>query len=71
VIDSPALAQEIENAFDNRISANAYEVRLSDDGRFTGSSNAREKSCAPIRSLASAFGSGLLFVSVLPIEWLL
>ena len=34
MIDSPALAQEIENAFDRRISANAYEVRLSDDEKL-------------------------------------
>jgi len=34
VIDSPALAQEIENPFDNRIPGNTYEVRLSDDGKL-------------------------------------
>ena len=34
VIDSPALAQAIENAVDRRISAGAYEVRLSDDGKL-------------------------------------
>ena len=33
VIDSPALARKIENAF-SRISASAYEVRLSDDGQL-------------------------------------
>ena len=57
VIDSPALAREIENAF-SRISASAYEVRLSDDGSFTGSSNGKaEKWCAMILSLAPIFGS--------------
>ena len=34
VIDTPALAQRIAAAFDSRIPANAYEVRLSDTGEL-------------------------------------
>jgi putative cardiolipin synthase len=34
VIDSPALAQRIADAFDSTIPANAYEVRLSDTGEL-------------------------------------
>ena len=34
VIDSPALAQRIHQAFDTTVPANAYEVRLDQDGRL-------------------------------------
>jgi cardiolipin synthase C len=67
VIDSPALAQEIENAFDNRISANAYEIRLSDGGKlYWIEQRAGEVVCYDMEPGTSFWQrAGLQFVSVL------
>ena len=73
VIDSPALAQEIENAFDNRISAYAYEVRLSNEGDLYWIEQRDGKvvrhDTEPGTSVWER--AGLRFLSLLPIEWLL
>ncbi len=73
VIDSPALAQEIENAFDSRISANTYEVRLSDDGQLYWIEQRQGEVVRYDTEPGTNFWqrAGLRFVSVLPIEWLL
>jgi cardiolipin synthase C len=73
VIDSPALAQAIENAFDRRISASAYEVRLSDDGKLYWIERRQGEVVRYDTEPGTNFWqrAGLRFVSVLPIEWLL
>jgi putative cardiolipin synthase len=73
VIDSPALAQRIKAAFDNRISATAYEVRLSDEGQLYW---IEERNGEVVRHDTEPGTSvwrraGMCFMSVLPIEWLL
>lgn len=73
VIESPALAQAIENAFDNRISASAYEVRLSDDGQIYWIEQRDREAVRYDTEPGTNFWqrAGLRFVSFLPIEWLL
>lgn len=73
MIDSPALAQAIENAVDRRISAGAYEVRLSDDGKLYWIEQRQGKVVRYDTEPGTNFWqrAGLRFVSVLPIEWLL
>ena len=74
VIDSPALARKIENAFDSRISASAYEVRLSDDGQLYW---IEQRQVGEVVRYDTEPGTnfwqraGLRFLTVLPIEWLL
>ncbi len=67
VIESPAMAKEIEDAFDNRIPAGAYEVRLSDTGDLVWIERRGGKE--PGTSIWKRAGIG--FASLLPIEWLL
>ena len=57
MIDSPALAQAIENAVDRRISAGAYEVRLSDDGKLYWIERRQGASWRYDLSLAPTFGT--------------
>jgi putative cardiolipin synthase len=73
VIDSPALAQQIRAAFDNRISANAYEVRLSDDGSLYWVERRDGELVRHDTEPGTSFWQrvGVSFLSVLPIEWLL
>jgi putative cardiolipin synthase len=73
VIDSPALAREIENAFDSRISANAYEVRLSDDGQLYWIEQRQGEVVRYDTEPGTNFWerAGMRFMTVLPIEWLL
>ena len=73
VIDSPALAQKIDAAFNDSIPSNAYEVRLSDTGTLywlerRGGQFVRHDS-EPGTSLAQR--TAVRFLSMLPIEWLL
>jgi putative cardiolipin synthase len=73
VIDSPSLAQQIRAAFVNRVSASAYEVRLTDDGELYW---IEQQNGALVRydtEPGTSFWerAGLRFISVLPIEWLL
>lgn len=73
VIESSALAQAIESAFDSRISAGAYEVRLSDDGQLYWIEQRRGEVVRYDTEPGINFWqrAGLWFVSVLPVEWLL
>jgi putative cardiolipin synthase len=73
VIDSPTLAQEIENAFDSRILASAYEVRLSDDGQLYWIEQRQGEVVRYDTEPGTNFWqrAGLRFMTVLPIEWLL
>jgi len=73
VIESPALAQEIDDVFRTRIPADAYEVRLSEDGRMSwverrGSESRRHETEPGTNLWRRAW---VRFLSVLPIEWLL
>jgi putative cardiolipin synthase len=73
VIESPALAQEIDAVFRTRVPADAYEVRLSDDGRLSWlerqGSESRSHDTEPG---TRAWRRGWVrFLSALPIEWLL
>ena len=73
VIDSPPLARAVHQAFDSSIPANAYEVRLDDRDRLywierLGGSQIRYDQ-EPNTGLLKR--SGIWFLSILPIEWLL
>jgi putative cardiolipin synthase len=73
VIESPALAQQIEAAFNGRIPAEAYEVRLSDTGDLYWIERREGKPLRHDTELGTSFWqrAGVWFVSLLPIEWLL
>ncbi|MGH7825995.1 MAG: phospholipase D family protein [Candidatus Binatia bacterium] len=73
VIDSPSLAQQIEAAFNSRVSANAYEVRLSDDGQLYWIERQEGELVRHDTEPGTSFWqrAGVSFMSVLPIEWLL
>ena len=73
VIDSPALAGHISTAFDQRIPAEAYEVRLSPERKLywlerRGSTVVRHD-VEPGTSLVQR--AGVWLMSLLPIDWLL
>lgn len=73
VIDSPQFARQINAAFDDIIPANAYEVRLSEDGRLywleqQGAAQVRHDSEPNTGFLKR---NGVFLLSLLPIEWLL
>jgi putative cardiolipin synthase len=74
VLESPRLATQLAQAFDNELPRNAYEVRLSGDGQGlewierTDAGEVRYSSppqAGPLRRL------WIGFLSILPIEWLL
>jgi putative cardiolipin synthase len=73
VIDSPALAQKIAAAFDDRIPNDAYQVRLSDTGDLYWIERRQGElvrhDTEPGTSVWQR--SGVWFMSLLPIEWLL
>jgi putative cardiolipin synthase len=73
VIESPALAQQVSAAFDKQIAANAYKVRLSDDGQLYWIEQRDGEVVRYDTEPGTNFWqrAGLRFVSVLPIEWLL
>lgn len=74
VIDTEALARQIEAAFDARMPAGSYEVRLDEHGRLywlqreAGGSQVRHDG-EPGAGLLKRLGIGVL--ALLPIEWLL
>lgn len=73
VIDSPSLAGRISAAFDQRVPAEAYEVRLSPERKLywlerRGSSVVRHN-VEPGTSMGQR--AGVWFLSLLPIDWLL
>ncbi|MDX5363876.1 MAG: phospholipase D family protein [Pseudazoarcus pumilus] len=73
VIESPPLAAEVERAFDQTIPLNAYEVRLSEDGRVywleRNADGVRRHRFEPGTGPLQRFG--IRFLSILPIEWML
>ena len=73
VIDSPALAQQIESAFDSRISVSAYEVRLSDKGQLYWIEQRGEEWMRYDTEPGTSFWqrAAVSFLAILPIEWLL
>jgi len=73
VIESPALAKAVEDAFDGPIPEEAYEVRLTDKGELYWIERRDGK---PLRHDAEPGTSAwkraaVRFLSLLPIEWLL
>ncbi len=73
LIHSPALARRIQRAFEDLIPENAYEVRLSEQGRLywlelDGDITIRHDSEPGVSRLRRA---GVAMLSWLPIEWLL
>ena len=72
-IESPALAQKIEAAFNEAMPANAYEVRVSNAGKLYWLARRGEQvvrhDTEPGTRAMQRFGVWLM--SMLPIEWLL
>ena len=73
VIDSPALAKRVHQAFDNSIPANAYEVRLDADDQLFWIEHLGEREIRHAREPHTGLlkRSGIWLLSILPIEWLL
>jgi len=73
VINSPILAQKIENAFNNSIPANSFEVRLSESGRPYWIERRGEKLVRYDTEPGTSFWlrAAVWFLSLLPIDWLL
>ncbi len=73
VIDSPALAQQIEVAFNNNILIKAYEVRLSDNGQMYWIERQEGDLVQHNTEPGNSFWqrTGVWLISLLPIEWLL
>ncbi len=73
VIESPALARQIEAAFNSSIPANAYEVRLADTGQLYWIERWEGELVRHDTEPGTSFWqrAGVSFMSVLPIEWLL
>jgi cardiolipin synthase C len=73
VIDSPALAKQIRAAFDTRIFANAYEVRLSKTGELYWIERKDGELMRHDTEPGTSFWqrAGVCFMGFLPIEWLL
>ena len=74
VLESPRLATQLAQAFDDEVPRNAYEVRLSGDGlglewiERTDGGEVRHSSSPQSGALRRLWIS---FLSILPIEWLL
>jgi cardiolipin synthase C len=74
VLESPRLATQLAQAFDDELPRNAYEVRLSDDGmglewiERTDGGEVRHPSPPQAGVLRRLW---IAFLSILPIEWLL
>jgi len=72
VIDSPTLARTVHEAFDVAIPGNAYEVRMEDDALYwierRGNRQIRYDTEPNTGLLKRGF---IVFLSLLPIEWLL
>jgi putative cardiolipin synthase len=73
VIDSPALAQKISAAFESRVPANAYQVRLSDTEELYWTEKRGGKQVRHDTEPGTSFSlrTGVWLMSLLPIEWLL
>jgi putative cardiolipin synthase len=73
VIESPALAQKIEAAFNSSVPANAYEVRLSGEGKMYWLEHRGGRWVRHDTEPGTSFRqrAGVWLLSLLPIEWLL
>jgi len=73
VIDSPVLAQRIEAAFHDSIPANSYQVHLSNTGQLYWTEHRDGRVLRYDREPGTRWWlrSGVWFLSLLPIEWLL
>ena len=73
VIESPAMAGRMARAFDERIPAMAYEVRLAEDGRLYWINRRGEKETRLDTEPGAGFWrrAWVWFVSKLPVEWML
>ena len=73
VIESPALAQKVDAAFAGRIPANAYEARLTEGGKPYWLERRGEDLVRHDVEPGTSFWqrTGVAFISVLPVDWLL
>ncbi|MFD2297004.1 phospholipase D family protein [Massilia sp. GCM10020059] len=73
VIDSPTLAGRISRAFEQRIPAQAYEVRLSADGQLYWQERRGSATVRHEVEPGTSFGqrAAVWFMSLLPVDWLL
>jgi putative cardiolipin synthase len=73
VIDSPALAQKMAEAFERRIPADSYEVRLSDEDRLYWIERRRQGEVRHDVEPGTTFWkrSAVWLLSLLPLDWLL
>jgi len=74
VIESSALAQQIDATFESRIPANAYEVRLSETGQLSWIEHRAEGALVNHDTEPGTTywqRTGVWLISLLPIEWLL
>ena len=73
VIDSPGMAGRIAGAFDDRIPAAAYQVRLTRDGKLYWEERRGSTSVSHAVEPGTSFGqrAAVWFMSLLPIDWLL
>lgn len=73
VIESPALAKSVSDAFDAAIPASAYEVVLADDGRLNWIERNGDEAIIHVEEPGTRPGQrlGIRLLSLLPIEWLL
>ena len=73
IIESPALARRMADAFDRIVPARAYEVRLSDAGSlyWIERGNAGEERHETEPGTTAVERAAVSFMSMLPIDWLL
>lgn len=73
IIESPAMAMQIETAFKDTIPANSYAVRLSDSGKLYWIESHQGRSIRHDNEPETSFWTRTWvgFLSILPIEWLL
>ncbi|MBN9132104.1 MAG: hypothetical protein J0H48_01885 [Nitrosospira multiformis] len=73
VIESPKLAKQIATTFHHIVPVNAYEVRLSENGKLYWIEQHGEKQVRPDTEPGTSFWQrlGVWILSVLPIEWML
>ena len=73
VIESPELARQIGEVFRTVVPADAYEVRLSEDGRMSWVERRGTESLRHATEPGAGVfrRAGISFLSGLPIEWLL
>ena len=69
VVESPALATRLSQAFDRELPGIAYEVRLTSDGALEWVEGSTRHASEPDAGLIKRLWIG--FLSILPIEWLL